>query len=61
MLRHPHQQAEETAAKLRELEADMLLSRQENRRGWSLCGCLVVTLASDTLPDHLRVWEQMID
>lgn len=39
----------------------MLLSRQDTRRGWSLCGCLVVTLASDTLPDHLRVWEQMID
>lgn len=52
-------QAEETAAKLRELETDMLLSRQEARRGgWTLCGCLVIQLASATLPDHLRVWEQ---
>ena len=53
-------QAEETAAKLRELESDMMLRRQENRRGWSLCGCFVVTLASDTLPDHLRVWESRL-
>lgn len=54
------EQAEETAAKLRELEADMLLSRQGNRRGVSLCGCLVLTLASDTLPEHLRVWEMTL-
>lgn len=54
-------QAEETAAKLRELEADMLLRRQENRRGWSCCGCFVLTWAGDTLPDHLRVWEMTID
>lgn len=55
------EQAEETAAKLRELEADMLLRRQENRRGWSCCGCFVLTWAGDTLPDHLRVWEMTID
>ena len=53
-------QAEETAAKLRELEADMLLRRQENRRGWSCCG-FVLTWAGDTLPEHLRVWEMTID
>jgi len=38
----------------------MLLRRQENRRGWPCCGCFVVTLASDTLPDHLRVWEMSL-
>jgi hypothetical protein len=54
------EQAEETAAKLRELEADMLLRRQEDRRGCTLCGCLVLTLASDTLPEHLRVWEMTL-
>ncbi|KAI3428227.1 hypothetical protein D9Q98_006607 [Chlorella vulgaris] len=54
------EQAEETAAKLRELETDMLLRRQENRRGCTLCGCFVITLASDTLPEHLRVWEQLL-
>jgi hypothetical protein len=53
-------QAEETAAKLRELESDMLLRRQESRRGCNLCGCFVITLASDTLPEHLRVWEMTL-
>lgn len=59
-INRPCSQAEETAAKLRELEADMLLRRQENRRGWSCCG-FVLTWAGDTLPDHLRVWEMTID
>ena len=56
----PFGQAEETAAKLRELETDMLLRRQESRRGVSCCG-LVVTRASDTLPEHLRVWEMLLE
>ena len=47
-------QAEETAAKLRELEVDMLLRRQEHRSGVS-CGGLVISWAKDHLPDHLRV------
>ncbi|KAL4443742.1 hypothetical protein ABPG75_011479 [Micractinium tetrahymenae] len=53
------EQAEETAAKLRELELELMLRRQENRRGWPCC-CFMITLASDTLPDHLRVWESRL-
>lgn len=55
----PAVQAEETAAKLRELEMELMLRRQENRRGWPCC-CFMITLASDTLPDHLRVWESRL-
>jgi hypothetical protein len=55
----PLLQAEETAAKLRELEADMLLRRQEHRSGVS-CGCLVISWSKDHLPDHLRVWEMTL-
>ena len=53
------EQAEETAAKLRELESDMLLRRQEHVNGWACCG-LVLTRENDTLPDHLRVWEMTL-
>lgn len=54
------EQAEETAAKLRELETDMLLDRQgPGSRGCACCGLLVL-FASDTLPDHLRVWEMSL-
>jgi hypothetical protein len=53
------EQAEETAAKLRELETDMLLRRQEHVNGWSCCG-LVLSRENDTLPDHLRVWEMTL-
>ena len=55
----PPLQAEETAAKLRELETDMLLRRQEHRSGVS-CGCLVISWSKDHLPDHLRVWEMTL-
>ncbi|KAL6766562.1 hypothetical protein ACKKBG_A36530 [Auxenochlorella protothecoides x Auxenochlorella symbiontica] len=50
------EQAEETAAKMSELEADMLLARQGAPRGWACCG-LIVTRRSTQIPDHLRVWE----
>ena len=53
------EQAEETAAKLRELETDMLLGRQENARGWACCG-LMLSRENDSLPDHLRVWEMTL-
>jgi len=53
------EQAEETAAKLRELETDMLLRRQENARGITCCG-FVFSREKDTLPDHLRVWEMTL-
>ncbi|KAH7616591.1 hypothetical protein Ndes2526B_g08681 [Nannochloris sp. 'desiccata'] len=53
------EQAEETAAKLRELETDMLLRRQEHVSGWACCG-LVLSRENDTLPDHLRVWEMTL-
>jgi len=53
------EQAEETAAKLRELETDMLLRRQEHVSGWTCCG-LVLSRENDTLPDHLRVWEMTL-
>ena len=49
-------QAEETAAKLRELETDMLVRRQQHSSSL-VCCCLAVSLVSDSLPDHLRVWE----
>lgn len=52
-------QAEETAAKLRELETDMLLRRQESARGISCCG-IVLSREKDSLPDHLRVWEMTL-
>ena len=54
------EQAEETAAKLRELETDMLLGRQENLKGCSLCCGLVLSRENDSLPDHLRVWEMTL-
>eukprot|EP00887_Chlorella_sp_A99_P002016 scaffold18.g2016.t1 len=50
------EQAEETAAKLRELETDMLLRRQDSRHGFVCCG-LVISKQKNSLPDHLRVWE----
>ncbi|RMZ56408.1 hypothetical protein APUTEX25_004631, partial [Auxenochlorella protothecoides] len=50
------EQAEETAAKMSELEADMLLARQGAPRGWACCG-LIITRRSTQIPDHLRVWE----
>lgn len=53
------EQAEETAAKLRELETDMLLGRQDGARGWACCG-LVLSRENDSLPDHLRVWEMTL-
>jgi hypothetical protein len=53
------EQAEETAAKLRELETDMLLQRQGAVNGCFCCG-LVISLADDSLPDHLRVWEMSL-
>lgn len=53
------EQAEETAAKLRELETDMLLHRQGVVNGCFCCG-FVVSLADDSLPDHLRVWEMSL-
>lgn len=53
------EQAEETAAKLRELETEMLLRRQEIARGITCCG-LVLTRKKDTIPDHLRVWEMTL-
>lgn len=49
------EQAEETAAKLRELETDMLLRRQEHARGFICCG-LVISKEKYSLPEHLRVW-----
>ena len=53
------EQAEETTAKLRELETDMLLQRQEDSRSISCCG-LVISLKKDSIPEHLRVWEMTL-
>lgn len=53
------EQAEETTAKLRELETEMLLRRQEESNSFTFCG-LVVSLERDTIPDHLRVWEMTL-
>jgi len=53
------EQAEETTAKLRELETDMLLRRQEQESSLTCCG-LVISLEKDSLPDHLRVWEMTL-
>ncbi len=53
-------QAEQTHAKLRELEEEMLLQRQEYRKGVTCCGCFVVSWVSSSLPDHLRVWEMSV-
>ncbi len=53
------EQAEETTAKLRELETDMLLRRQEDTRSVSCCG-LVISLKKDCIPEHLRVWEMTL-
>ena len=53
------EQAEETAAKLRELETEMLLRRQDSRHGLTCCG-LVLSRQSSSLPDHLRVWEMSL-
>ena len=53
------EQAEETAAKLRELETDMLLKRQEQVSGMRCCG-LILARENDSLPDHLRVWEMTL-
>ena len=47
------EQAEETTAKLRELETDMLLHRQEDTRAVSCFG-LVISLKKDCIPEHLR-------
>lgn len=53
------EQAEETTAKLRELETDMLLRRQEDNGSVSCCG-LVISLKKDSIPEHLRVWEMTL-
>lgn len=53
-------QAEQTHAKLRELEEEMLLQRQEYRKGVTCCGCFVVSWVSSSLPDHLRTWEMSV-
>lgn len=53
------EQAEETAAKLKELEHELLLGRQESAKGCVCCG-LVLTRQSQTLPEHLRVWEMTL-
>lgn len=53
------EQAEETTAKLRELETDMLLRRQEESSSWTFCG-LVISLERNSIPDHLRVWEMTL-
>ena len=53
------EQAEETAARLRELETDMLVSRQANANGCGCCG-LLISRQADSLPDHLRVWEMAL-
>lgn len=53
------EQAEETTAKLRELETDMLLRRQEDTRSVSCFG-LVISLKKDCIPEHLRVWEMTL-
>jgi hypothetical protein len=53
------EQAEETTAKLRELETDMLLRRQEESSSWTFCG-LVISLEKNSIPDHLRVWEMTL-
>ena len=53
------EQAEETTAKLRELETDMLLRRQEEENSFTCCG-LVISLEKNSIPDHLRVWEMTL-
>jgi hypothetical protein len=53
------EQAEETTAKLRELETEMLLRRQEESNSFTFCG-LVVSLERNSIPDHLRVWEMTL-
>ena len=55
----PPPQAEETAAKMAELEADMLLARQSHPVGWNCCG-LVITRRTSQIPDYLRVWEMTL-
>lgn len=35
------EQAEETAGRLRELEGDMLLRRQDSRHGFACCGLVI--------------------
>lgn len=54
------EQAEETAVKLRELEHELMLTRQESARGRVMCCGFVVSRQSSTLPDHLRVWEMSL-
>ncbi|KAK2075740.1 hypothetical protein QBZ16_001481 [Prototheca wickerhamii] len=53
------EQAEETAAKMAELEADMLLARQSHPVGWNCCG-LIITRRTSQIPDYLRVWEMTL-
>lgn len=53
------EQAEETTARLRELESDMLLRRQEDWSSISCCG-IVISLQRYCLPEHLRVWEMTL-
>lgn len=53
-------QAEQTHAKLRELEEEMLLQRQEYRKGITCCGCVSISWVSSSLPDHLRTWEMSL-
>jgi len=54
------EQAEETAVKLRELEHELMLTRQESARGRVMCCGFVLSRQSSTLPDHLRVWEMSL-
>jgi hypothetical protein len=53
------EQAEDTAARLRELETELLLHRQGAARGWLCCG-VVISKEADSLPEHLRVWEMTL-
>jgi hypothetical protein len=53
------EQAEEAAAKLRELETELMLKRQETAKGLLCCG-LVITKEKHSLPEHLRVWEMTL-
>jgi hypothetical protein len=54
------EQAEDAAARMRELETALLLSRQGGARGVACCG-LVLSRERDSLPEHLRVWEMRLD
>ena len=54
------EQAEETTAKLRELETELLLRRQEAVSSVSCFG-LVISRKKDSIPEHLRVWEMTIN